>query len=117
MSKFSRSSRLVSKQDFDFVFSQSLKVTRKNLLALYRSNQRDHARLGVIISKRYAKRAVDRNQIKRFVRESFRQLQKPLKGLDIIVLMRSEWRSLDTKIWRDEIDNLWQLLINSLPSP
>jgi ribonuclease P protein component len=117
MSKFSRSYRLVSKEDFNFVFTQPLKVTRKNLVALYRPNQQEHARLGVIISKRYAKRAVGRNQIRRFVRESFRKLQEPLKGFDVIILMRSEWRSLDTKIWRDEIDNLWQLLINSLPPP
>jgi ribonuclease P protein component len=104
---------LVSQHDFDVVFTKPLKVKRKYLIALYRPNQLPHARLGIVVGKHHVKRAVDRNLLKRVIRESFRQWQEPLKGLDIIVLMRSEWCPLGKKFWRDEIDNLWQLLINS----
>lgn len=116
MSKYSRSCRLVSQNDFQFVFAKPLKVTHKRLLALYRPNQQPQARLGIIISKQHVKRAVDRNQLRRVIREGFRQWYGPLKGLDIIVLMRSEWSPLGVKVWRKETENLWQLLINSLAS-
>jgi ribonuclease P protein component len=90
-------------------------VTRKQLLALYRPNQLQHARLGMVIAKHHIKRAVDRNQLKRVIRASFRQWQDSLKGLDIIVLVRSKWCPLGTKAWRDEVDHLWQQLISSSP--
>lgn len=48
-----------------------------------RSNQLDHARLGVVAAKRFAPRAVTRNTIKRVVREQFRQAALP--ALDCIV--------------------------------
>ena len=42
-----------------------------------RSNQLDHARLGIVAAKRFAPRAVTRNTIKRVTRELFRQAQLP----------------------------------------
>lgn len=115
MPRFSRSRRLLGKRDFDFVFDQPRKVTQGALIALYKPNQRPYARLGIILSKQHVKRAVARNQLRRLMRESFRALQDPLKGLDIIVLMRSEWSPLGTKAWRSEIDKLWLRLINAFP--
>lgn len=111
MSTFSRSCRLVSKQDFQFVFAKPLKVTRQSLLVLYRPNQLPIARLGMIIAKHHVKRAVDRNLLRRVIRESFRHGQDALKGLDIIVLMRSKWSPLGKKVWRNEVDNLWQKMV------
>lgn len=51
-------------------------------------NRSDQARLGIIVAKRNVKRAVDRNRIRRLIRESFRQEKEGLRGLDIIVLAR-----------------------------
>lgn len=48
-----------------------------------RINNLPHARLGVVVAKRLAPRAVTRNAIKRVTRELFRQT--PLPGLDCIV--------------------------------
>lgn len=45
-------------------------------------------RLGVIVAKRFLKKAVDRNRVRRLVRESFRLNQHDLGGLDIVVLLR-----------------------------
>lgn len=114
MPTYSRSCRLVSQHDFKYVFAKPSKVTGQYMLALYRPNQQSLARLGMIIGKHHVKRAVDRNQLRRVIRESFKHLQASLKGLDVIVLVRSEWKPLGIKIWRNEIDNLWQRLINSL---
>ena len=46
------------------------------------------ARLGLAIAKKQLPRAVDRNRIKRVVRESFRLLQ--IQGHDFVVLARRD---------------------------
>ena len=48
-----------------------------------RSNELPHARLGVVVAKRFAPRAVTRNTIKRVTRELFRV--SPLPAIDCIV--------------------------------
>lgn len=45
------------------------------------------ARLGLTISRRVAKRAVDRNRLKRIARESFR-LQRALPAWDFVVMAK-----------------------------
>jgi ribonuclease P protein component len=110
MPGFPKSNRLILKKDFDAVFKVARKVSHKNLLALYRSNELDHARLGIIIKKQFVKLAVRRNRYRRWIRESFRLAQDGLKGLDIIVLMRSECSPNDKLNFQDDITLLWQKL-------
>jgi ribonuclease P protein component len=111
---FSRKDRLISKQDFQFVFDQPSKSTRHALLALCRPNQQSIARLGIMIGKRYVRRAVDRNRLRRVIRERFRQQKEDLQGLDIVVMLRSATPSYLTKTGkqtlRDDIDTLWQAI-------
>lgn len=81
--------RLLSSGDFQLVFKATeCRSSDKALTVLARHNGLNHARLGLAISKRFIKTAVGRNRIKRLVRESFRQHQASLSGLDIVVLNR-----------------------------
>ena len=43
------------------------------------------ARLGILVSKKHAARAVERNRIKRCIREAFRLEQEALGALDLLV--------------------------------
>lgn len=107
---FSRHNRLASKQDFQSVFANPLKVTRKSLLALYRQNQETNPRLGIIIGKQHVRLSVARNRLRRIIRESFRHHKETVKGLDIIVIVRSECSAKAKSALREDIDNLWQML-------
>lgn len=110
---FSRAERLLSKQDFQSVFDQPFKITHASLLALFKSNQQAQAKLGIMIAKHIVKSAVDRNRIKRIIRESFRHHKTVLKGFDIIVLLRGKnslIQKQDKKALRNETDKLWQRL-------
>jgi ribonuclease P protein component len=81
--------RLLTRGDFQLVFKGTeCRSSDKALTLLARHNGLNHARLGLAISKRFIKTAVGRNRIKRLVRESFRQHQSILVGLDIVVLNR-----------------------------
>ena len=48
------------------------------------------ARLGLAISRKAAKSAVERNRIKRVIREGFRQRREDLPAVDIVVMARPE---------------------------
>jgi ribonuclease P protein component len=110
LKSFPRHHRLVNKAEFQWVFDDSTKVSQKHLLALYKPNHAEHARVGIIVGKRVANRAVERNQIKRVIRESFRAIQQNLIGLDIIIIARQQCDSLDKVQLREGIDKLWQKL-------
>lgn len=80
---------------------------------LARSNEMDAARLGLAISKRAAKKAVDRNKLKRLARESFRQ-QAELPAGDFVVLARPGAASNPGPVLRASLDRHFQRLSRRL---
>ena len=71
------------------------------------SNGRPFARLGIIVAKRVATRAVDRNQAKRLIREVFRADQERLAGRDVLVRVN---RAIPVKQWPQARMELVRLL-------
>ena len=108
---YSRKYRLASKVEVQSVFAaKPKKISRQYLLVLYTPNQLHHARLGIIAGKQHLRRAVDRNRVRRIIRESFRQQKETLKGFDVIVMIRSSCRALEANVIRNDIDHLWQAI-------
>lgn len=84
--RFSKDSRLQDAAAFGRVFKAASRSRDNYFTVLSRSNGLEIARLGLAVSKKNCKRAVGRNKIKRVARESFRQHQELLRGLDIVVM-------------------------------
>lgn len=80
-----RDARLTCKADFDRVFADNQRARTDALLVLARPNVVGFARLGMVVPKRLLARAVDRNRVKRCVRESFRQVRAVLPACDFVV--------------------------------
>lgn len=78
--------RLKNAGEFDVVFERPFRSSSRYFTVLARPNQRDYPRLGLVISKRCARAAVQRNRLKRLIRESFRGEQARLAGLDVVVI-------------------------------
>ena len=76
---------------------------------LARSNERDVARLGLTISRRVAKRAVDRNRLKRLARESFRA-QRALPAFDFVVVAKPGAEQSDREALRASLDRHFERL-------
>lgn len=77
----------------------------------YRHNNREGARLGLVIPKKQARKAVLRNAIKRQARESFRQRRTGLPAMDMILRLaqpvgKGTDGSLDKAGWKLEIESL-----------
>ncbi|XKH02196.1 ribonuclease P protein component [Marinobacter nauticus] len=105
---FPKSHRLLKPSDYSKVFDDvALKVPHRNFLILATPNQLGHARIGLIFSKKNLRLAVQRNRIKRQVRETFRH-QQDLPGLDIVVLGRQGLNRLDNTTVQSSLNELWQ---------
>jgi len=108
---FSRQVRLLTAEDFSKVFGKAdAKAQTGQILILAHRNDLGFARLGLVVAKKHAKRAVDRNEIKRIVRESFRYNQSGLENFDCVVLSRPGAKDLDKVQLRHMIDKLWTRL-------
>lgn len=108
--RFTRQQRLLQAIEFSRVFDKPDRRSDKFFTILYISNNSGIGRLGMAISKKRARRAVDRNRIKRLVRETFRHHQQELTGLDIVVLARDPAASTNNPVLQKSLKNHWQQL-------
>jgi ribonuclease P protein component len=84
--RFGKDNRLLNAADFGRVFQGAARSRDRLFTVLCRQNTTNLARLGLAISKKHCRRASARNQIKRVVRESFRQSKDMLAGYDVVVI-------------------------------
>jgi ribonuclease P protein component len=108
---FPRQVRLLKPAQFKAVFDDApFRASCRELLALARPNGLDHARLGIVVGKKNCRLATRRNRAKRQIRESFRQNQGALAGLDIVLLARRGIDELDNSAMTQHLGRLWNRL-------
>ena len=84
--RFTKNNRLLDAAAFGRVFDKATRSRDGLFTVLCRRNNQSIARLGLAISKKHCRQATARNRIKRIIRESFRQQQELLSGLDVVVI-------------------------------
>ena len=77
-------------------------------MVLGQNSGQSFARLGLAIPRKYIKTAVARNRIKRLVRESFRQHQHALSGVDLVVTLRRDASGLNNREIVQRLERHWQ---------
>lgn len=105
---FARRYRLTKTDEYSSVFGFR-KAIRGNWLMLHylpRPEGDTDARLGLVIGKKLLKRAVDRNRVKRIVREQFRLRRAALPVCDLIVRLVTKPLPLDGKAIAADINTL-----------
>lgn len=65
------------------------------------------ARLGVVVSRKVSTKAVDRNRIKRLIRESFRLHQKRLTGRAVVIIATPKCRDAEPAQLRGSLTSIW----------
>ena len=119
MGRFPRKQISLRKPDFRRVFNQNEKSADKLLVVLARPNGLTFSRLGLAIAKKNTARAVDRNRVKRLIRESFMHHQPFNVAFDAVVMSRQgialknnqqifqslahHWQSINKKLQRQDI--------------
>ncbi len=104
---FPRTARLTRKSEFD----RALRAPGRCGSTLFRvqviaNEATGCARLGLAIAKRVARRAHDRNRIKRQVREVFRKRKNSMPPFDIVVFARPEAVAASTSELRADLERL-----------
>lgn len=106
---FSPDQRLHSAAEFGRVFAEPARSSDRFFTVLARSSGRTLARLGLTVSRRAARRAVDRNKLKRLARESFRH-QRALPPWDFVVLARPGADKAERQALRASLDRHFEQL-------
>jgi ribonuclease P protein component len=108
-----RTARLLKPADFRRVFQRARRAQDANFTILARANDGNPARLGLAIARKQVRRAVDRNRLKRLIRDSFRHRRAELHGLDLVVMARSRAVSATNAELFESLAELWQNLLSS----
>lgn len=80
--------RIKSKRDFDAIYGARRSIRNRNLTFCWRRAEGERSRLGLSVGRRIGN-AVERNRVKRVLREVFRREAATLStALDIIIIPR-----------------------------
>ena len=91
----------------------------RHFLLRWRTASEGNARLGLAVSRKVSKRAVERNRIKRVVRESFRLEREGLSALDILVIARASAADTSNPELSADLGLAWRKLktLKQAPAP
>jgi ribonuclease P protein component len=103
---FSPAQRLLSPAEFTRVFRSGRRHGDPWFTVIAAPGPGPSARLGLAVSRKVSKSAVQRNRIKRLVRESFRKHSADLPALDIVVMARPGAAGCDNPRLATSIDAL-----------
>jgi ribonuclease P protein component len=85
---------LLNPAQFSRVLNGRCKVANESFTVYALTNECSHPRLGLVVGKKAARKAVDRNRIKRIIREVFRSNAASYATLDVVVI--ANWRLVPT---------------------
>lgn len=114
MYRFPRAVRLIRAAEFAALRGGKRLAYRHFHIEL-RFTSRDTARIGLAISRRVSKRAVERNRIKRLVRESFRHCLHELPPIDLVLVARPSAVSVDGASLLVDLAELWRRVVALKP--
>ena len=106
--RFGKNNRLPDAAAFGRVFKKAARSRDNLFTVLCRPNEEGAARLGLAISKKHCRQAAKRNRIRRIIRESFRQQQASLAGLDIVVINQPAAGSASNRQMFRSLDSHWR---------
>ena len=106
--------RLKKTDEFSSVFNFRKRVTGTVLALHYMPNSFGHARLGVVVGKKTAKLSVQRNYMKRTLRELFRQHKITLGAIDILIRPLKAYSRDEFTIVETELEQLLNKLRNKV---
>ncbi|HSC75804.1 MAG TPA: ribonuclease P protein component [Pseudomonadales bacterium] len=113
--RFGKQHRLLTPKEFKAVFDGAVfKASHRSLLLLAIpcvTADASPARLGLVVAKKHARLAVQRNRLKRLLRETFRHHKTELAGLDIVALVKPGLWQMENAAIRAVIEEQWRRLL------
>lgn len=108
---FPKSIRLLNAKDYSEVFSSvDIKISTQFFLCLARKRPDTNPRLGIIVAKKNVRLAVNRNRVKRLLRESFRHHKQDIPSYDIVLLAKHSSNQAEAEKISKELQYVWRKL-------
>jgi ribonuclease P protein component len=107
--------RLRTPGDFKRVYAQGRRIGHDFFSVTAQPNELQRARLGMAVAVRAMGGAVERNRIRRLIRESFRLHQAAVPALDIVIGVRPTARGAAAPELRASLERLWERLQRPAP--
>lgn len=104
--RFTKKAKLIKTDEFSSVFNFRKRISAKYLAVHYQPNQIGNARLGLVVGKKVAKRAVDRNYMRRVLREFFRIQQYEINHVDLVIRVQKKFEKEEFIQIKQEFDTL-----------
>jgi ribonuclease P protein component len=104
---FPKSVRLRKRFEFLRLSNSPHKFATRGFLVVWMENGGSQARLGATVSKKVGC-AVIRNRVKRYIRESFRQMRLLLPCVDINVVARRDSAAMDCRTVQRELEKAFR---------
>lgn len=102
-----KQNRISKKKDFDRAFKAGQSFYGKIVGLKLVSNSLTESRVGIIISAKVSKKAVERNRLRRIIREKVKNFLNQTKiGQDFVFIVHPEANKLEAKEIRLIINNL-----------
>ena len=86
----SREKRLVKNRDFERVYQKGKRVSSDSFNLTFLPNRTAMARVGIVVGKKFSKKAVERNKAKRIFREALKGAYNDLRpGTDMVIFVKN----------------------------
>ncbi len=105
---FSKSSRLLKPSEFLVVYKDGQWVANREIAINFIPKSNPNSRLGITVSKKVSKRAVDRNRIKRQFREWFRKNKQNKQAVDMILTAKPSIKMKSTIEIQQSLEDIWR---------
>jgi ribonuclease P protein component len=111
--EFRRYHRILEGKHFKSVFDNRFRLHSTYFSFHLLPNNEEFHRLGLAVSKKVSKKAVERNRIKRQIRESFRYFQSTaiqqgkVVGCDFVVVAKTSAGRAENAMLKQELDQYW----------
>ena len=90
---FGKEEKILKKKEFSDAYNRGQRVSSENFIVFLNPNRQGKLRLGITVSKKVGK-AVQRNRIKRLLREFFRLNKERLpQAQDVVIVARKDTSS------------------------
>ncbi|WP_273703992.1 ribonuclease P protein component [Candidatus Accumulibacter vicinus] len=100
---------MIKTDEYSSVFGFRRALKSRHFLLHYRPRSAEEvpgARLGLVVAKRFLRRSVDRNLVRRLAREQFRLMRSRLRSSDFVLRLAVRPSMLDRKALAQEIQGL-----------
>jgi ribonuclease P protein component len=100
--------RLRHKSEFETAYARGRRFGNGFFGVTVISNDKSGPRLGMAVALRVTRTAVERNRIRRIIRESFRTHQHMLPPVDVVVGARARAPGASAHVLRTHLEPLWR---------